>query len=179
MNPPASVDLARRGDRMAFRDLVLQHSDAMHRLATRLTGSDAAAQDVVQEAWIKAHKNLAKFDGRAQFSTWIHRITVNTALDLMRKNKSRERFEVPEPDHFTAPESRAEGCPAEREDLIRQTLHALGRLSDMERTAFALRHFEGHSIKEICDLLQIGNSACKQAIFRAVHKMRDQLQVLA
>ncbi|MEM1089792.1 MAG: RNA polymerase sigma factor [Pseudomonadota bacterium] len=179
MSDAELVDKARRGDRMAFRTLVLDHSEAMHRLALRLTGNESAAQDVVQEAWIKAHRSLEKFDGRARFGTWIHRITVNAALDLMRKQKSRQRFEVDEqPDY--APEPRAaESCPAESEDLLRRTMTALQRLSDMERTAFTLRHFEGHSISEICELLEIGNSACKQAIFRAVHKMRDQLEALA
>lgn len=166
------------GDRSAFRSLVVEHSNAMFRLACRVTGNESAAEDVVQEAWIKAHANLAKFDGRASFSTWIHRITVNAALDLLRKQRSRERFEAPElasPPEVASP---AEPCPGEMEDWQRLTLAALSRLSDLERAAFTLRHFEGHSIREICELLELRNSACKQAIFRAVHKLREQLQPL-
>ncbi len=173
------VEKAQGGDRIAFRSLVLEHSEPMHRLALRLTGSESAAQDVVQEAWIKAHRSLKKFDRRARFGTWIHRITVNTALDQMRAVKSRARFEVNQQPEHLADTPLLESCPAEREDLIRRTMAALQKLTDMERSAFTLRHFEGHSIGEICDLLGIGNSACKQAIFRAVNKMREHLGVLA
>ncbi|MFK7954986.1 MAG: RNA polymerase sigma factor [Lysobacterales bacterium] len=179
MSDAACVKQAQAGDRMAFRTLVLEHSEPMQRLALRLTGSEAAAQDVVQDAWIKAHRNLDRFDGRARFGTWIHRITVNTALDHMRKNKSRQRFEVEVTGEELPAVVASESCPAEREDLITRTMAALQKLTDMERSAFTLRHFEGHSIREICELLGIRNSACKQAIFRAVHKMREHMEALA
>ncbi len=173
------VEKAQSGDRMAFRTLVLENSDAMHRLALRLTGSESAAQDVVQDAWIKAHRNLDRFDGRARFGTWVHRITVNTALDHMRRQKSRQRVEVESSGEELPAAAAAQSCPAEQQDLISKTLGALQKLTDMERSAFTLRHFEGHSIREICELLGIRNSACKQAIFRAVNKMRDHLEALA
>lgn len=164
-----------RGDQRAFRELVIAHSPAMLRLAFRLTCDHGAAEDVVQEAWIKAYRKLPEFDGRSSFGTWAHRITVNTAMDLLRRNRSRSRFETPDdavPEQPASPSA----CPAERRDIQRQTLAAMQKLSDMERAAFTLRHFEGHSIKEICQLLGIRTSACKQAIFRAVGKMRAQLE---
>ena len=139
------VQRARKGDRTAFRNLVVEHSTAMYRLACRLTGSDTAADDVVQEAWIKAHRYLDRFDERARFSTWIHRITVNAAMDYLRKERSRDRYEYSPPEDMPEPAAPQQPCPAEADDWERLTLAALGRLSDLERAAFTLRHPSGKS----------------------------------
>ena len=88
----ADEQLARQaqgGDPEAFRQLVHQHSHALFRLAYRLTGNAATAEDVVQETFLKAHRHLARFDGRARFSTWLYRIAVNTASDH-RRSRSRQ-----------------------------------------------------------------------------------------
>lgn len=176
-SPEQLVLRSAAGDRLAFRELVIEHSPAMFRLAFRLTCDRDAAEDVVQEALIKAYRKLPQFDGRASFGTWLHRITVNTAMDSLRRDRSRSRFEAPvealpeRPDDDPA-------CPGEQRDIRQHALAAMARLSEMERAAFTLRHFEGHSIKEICQMLGIRTSACKQAIFRAVAKMRSQLEPL-
>ncbi len=175
MDDSQLVQHAAAGDRMAFRQLVLEHSSALYRVALRITAEESAAEDVLQEAWIKAHQRLDRFDGRSRFGTWMHRITVNAALDHLRKQRSRARVESDEEPALEAPSPTPDRCPAEQADLMQRTLKAMARLSEMERTAFTLRHYEGHSIAEICAFLDIGNSACKQAIFRAVHKLRDQL----
>jgi RNA polymerase sigma-70 factor (ECF subfamily) len=168
-----------KGDRMAFRTLVLEHSHAMFRLAWRLTQDEHLAEDVVQEAFLKAYRKIGDFNLEASFGTWMHRITVNTAMDQLRKLSTRNRHESPEPDwtEATAPSS-SEASIGERDDIRRHAEAAMKELTDLERTAFTLRHFEGHSIAEISDILEMKDNACKQAIFRAVKKMRTALQPL-
>lgn len=84
------VARARDGDRDAFRALVETHSRYVYSLAHRMTGNAQDAEDVVQEAWLKAHKQLSRFEARADFRTWLHRITVNCSIDLIRARRHRE-----------------------------------------------------------------------------------------
>src|SRR5687768_13634713 len=81
------VDLAVRGEGDAFRMLVDQHGRSVYRLAWRLTGNSGDAEDVVQETFMRAYRNLSRFDARARFSTWIHAIATHCALDLLRSRK--------------------------------------------------------------------------------------------
>ena len=87
---PSVVARARDGDRDAFRALVEKHSRYIYSLAHRMTGNAQDAEDVVQEAWLKAHKQLSRFEARADFRTWMHRITVNCSIDLIRARRHRE-----------------------------------------------------------------------------------------
>ncbi len=80
----AAVALARDGDSDAFRALVERHSRAVYRLAYRMTGSPQDAEDVVQETFLRAYRQLARFESRANFGTWVHRIAVNCSIDLIR-----------------------------------------------------------------------------------------------
>ena len=99
-------------------------------------------------------------------------------MDYLRKQQTKKRFEAPEPDWESVQVRAQNDCPGEREDIRRHTVAAMQQLTEMERTALTLRHFEGHSIKEICEILEINSNACKQAIFRAVKKMRTALEPL-
>src|ERR1700759_2986643 len=82
-----TVEQARRGDPAAFRVLVDKHARAVFRLAFRMTGNELDAEDMVQETFLKAWKQMARFDGRASFATWLHRICANCALDHIRARK--------------------------------------------------------------------------------------------
>jgi RNA polymerase sigma-70 factor (ECF subfamily) len=173
-----TIRQAAAGDRMAFRTLVLDHSPALFRLAWRLTGDEGLAEDVVQESLVKAWDKLADFQMASSFRTWLHRITVNTAMDQLRKRARRQQFETQEPEW----EGLAQATETPRHDvqidIQRETAAAMNQLSDTERAALMLRHYEGHSIAEIAEMLEITTDACKQAVFRAVQKMRTALQPL-
>ena len=80
----ATVALARDGNSEAFRALVEHHSRAVYRLAHRMTGNPSDAEDVVQETFLRAYKQLGRFESRANFGTWLHRIAVNCSIDLIR-----------------------------------------------------------------------------------------------
>ena len=169
---------AAAGDRVAFRELVLEHSHAMFRLAWRLTSDESAAEDIVQEAFIKAWRKLGSFRMESSFKSWLHRITVNTAMDYLRKQSRRKQFETEEPEwetHFQASQTPTHDTQI---DIRKQTEAAMMDLSEIERSALLLKHFEGHSINEIAQILEITTGACKQTIFRAVKKMRIALRPL-
>ena len=83
------VTKARTGDTDAFRVLVERHSRALFRLAYRMTGNQQDAEDVVQDSFLRAYKQLARFDERASFGTWLYRIAINCSLDLVRSRKRR------------------------------------------------------------------------------------------
>ena len=173
-----TIRKAAAGDRMAFRDLVLGHSHAMFRLAWRLTGDQVSADDIVQEAFIKAWQKIGNFRMESSFRSWINRITVNTAMDYLRKQSRNAARTTTEPEW----ERTTAGSETPKHDVqidIQQQTHAaMKQLSERERAALMLRHFEGHSIKEIAQMLDLTTDACKQTIFRAVKKMRAELAPL-
>jgi RNA polymerase sigma-70 factor, ECF subfamily len=174
---------ARSGDLEAFRGLVEKHSHALFRLAFRLTGNEATAEDVVQETFLKAHRRLSSFDGRAQFSTWLYRIAVNTASDHRRGRSRQEGRWDPLEEPGTGGAELPSVAPdperlARSGDIARAVRAAWPALSPLERAAFTLRHYEGHPVAEICRILEVGESTAKQAVFWAVQKLRGALQPL-
>ena len=187
---PSLVGRARRGDGDAFRCLVERHGPDLLRLAHRLTGERASAEDVVQEALLKAHRSLDGFDGRSRVGTWLHRITTNCALDLLRRQQRHPGDTAPGTAPGTAPEDAdplarlASDEPGPLRHAVaaearRQVVASLSRLTPLERTAFVLRHFEERSIAEIGEALGRSENTAKQTVFRAVHKLRRELAPLA
>ena len=179
----AAVDEARKGNQHAFRVLVERHSQSVFRLAFRMTGNEQDAEDLVQETFLRAYKQLHRFDGRAAFGTWIYRICANCSLDLIRARKSRKEQQTPEDDgastnwldRIAAPEPSPERL-TESGQIAGMLEPALKSLSEMERTAFVLRHYEGCDIEEIARALGVQANAAKHSVFRAVQKLRRALE---
>ncbi len=174
---------ARAGDRDGFRLLVERHSRSLFRLAHRMTGNEHDAEDVVQEAFLRAYKRLDQFEDRSQVGSWLFRIAANCAYDLLRTRQRRNRHLEPEgatggADMVTALDAGPDRLAA-GSDVRRGVEAAMAEMSDRERSAFALRHFEGWSIAEIAGALGLDESATKQSIFRAVRKARAALAPLA
>jgi len=179
------VEAARHGDREAFRRLVEAHARPLFALCSRITRDPALAEDAVQEALLNAYRHLGDFDGRAAFRTWLHRIGVNAALEQLRRQGKFEYVENGNDEE--AQEDFLERCAgeapsprqhAQAQEIRRHIDDELERMSALERTAFVLRHVEGHSLDDISQALSLNISACKQAIFRAVRKLRGALQPL-
>src|SRR5438132_3184200 len=134
---------ARQGDSDAFRALVERHSRSVFRLAFRMTGNEQDAEDVVQESFLRAYRQLGRFESRANFGTWLYRITANCAVDMMRARQARHdqargdsldeaaevRSERPDPERLT-----------ESAEIQRRVGDAMAALSPLERAAFTLRH---------------------------------------
>ncbi|MGH9591774.1 MAG: RNA polymerase sigma factor [Bryobacteraceae bacterium] len=175
------------GDQDAFRVLVERHSRSLFRLAYRMTGNEHDAEEVVQEALLRAYRRLDRFESRANFGTWLYRIGVNCALDLMRKRRSEsDRREQPSGDEtemndpLTTAPSNDPGpdrllLSGELRDKLRL---AMAELSPTERAAFVMRHFDGHSIEEIGKVLGLNAGSTKNSVFRAVQKLRLHLKPL-
>ena len=179
----STVALARDGDAEAFRSLVDRHSRAVYRLAHRMTGNTQDAEDVVQDTFLKAYRQLGRFESRANFSTWLHRIAVNCSIDLIRSRRHQEAghdaADLEALDGAHGSDERVDPSP-ERLMLSSEVQERVGRametLTHMERAAFVLRHFEGQSIEEISRALGLKANAAKHSIFRAVRKMRLALE---
>ncbi len=176
------VNLARAGDDTAFRRLVERHSRAVFQLAFRMTGSEPDAEDVVQDTFLKAYRELKRFEARSSFGTWLHRIAVNCSYDLLRKRPRQQAEPLDAEGDDGAPVITLEADALSRPDRMafsgevqRRVEAAMNELSPAERTAFVLRHLEGRSIDEIGSLLGLQVSATKHSIFRAVQKMRRAL----
>jgi RNA polymerase sigma-70 factor (ECF subfamily) len=180
----AAVALARDGDSEAFRALVERHSRAVFRLAHRMTGNASDAEDVVQDTFLKAYKQLSRFESRANFGTWLHRIAVNCSIDLIRARPHREAgHDAADLEQFGAGDTAGAGRPSPERLMLSAEVQAritsaMSALSRMERAAFVLRHFEGQSIEEISQALGLKTNATKHSIFRAVKKMRHALEPL-
>jgi len=176
----AAVARAKGGDEDAFRVLVERHSRSVYRLAYRMTGRPEDAEDVVQDTFVRAYRQLHRFEARSNFATWLYRIGFNCAIDHMRSRPHRESAEEPETLERL---SGASGEPA-TDDLVyageigERVQAALGGLSAQERAAFLMRHYHGYSIEEICQALDLKTNAAKHSIFRAVRKMRAMLRPL-
>ena len=177
-----AVERARSGDSDAFRLLVEQHSRAVFRLAFRMTGNEEDAEDVVQETFLRAYRQLDKYEARSSFSTWLYRIASNYSLDLIRMRKrhedKRERGNADERDILQTIPVNSPGPDriVYSSQVQERVSEALNELSAQERTAFVLRHFEGMSIEEIGQALGTGTNATKHSIFRAVQKLRRSLE---
>ena len=174
-----TITRVKAGDHESFRLLVESHSRDIFHLAYRLTGSRENADDVVQEAFLRAFRSLHRFDARSRFGTWLHRITVNCAMDLMRRSqRDLSRRDTCATETTLEQQMSTEPGPerlAQSGQIETQIERALETLSPIERSAFVLRHFENLSIAEIGRQLGSRTSATKHAIFRAVRKLRREL----
>ena len=178
------------GDRDAFRVLVERHARGIFRVAYRMTGNQQDAEEIVQEALLRAYKSLGRFELRANFSTWLYRIAVNRTLDFLNARKTqmntKETFQItdqPGPGEGNQVQLPAAGPGPERlllsAEMKRKIAGALGLLTPAERIAFTMRHMEGRSIEEISQALNLKASAAKNSVFRAVQKLRQQLEPYA
>jgi RNA polymerase sigma-70 factor, ECF subfamily len=180
----SAIEAVLAGDRDAYGELVKRHSRILFRLAYRMTGNQADADDVVQDAFLRAYQKLAAFERRADFGTWIYRIAVHCALDRLKKRRAEEARRVSEqtdPEEDTVqvadlkpdPERLAIGA-----EMAALQEVAMKGLSAMERTAFVLRHMEDRSTEEIAMALNVTPNTAKQSVYRAVQKVRHRLTQL-
>ena len=181
----AVIARAQAGDKDAFRLLVERYSRAVYRLAYRMTGNQQDAEDIVQETFLRAYKQIHRYESRSAFGTWIYRIASNCAIDLLcfrkRYEADREQIDVIDFERSEAVAAGAAQVPAQDRlvyaaELKRRVAAVMAEMSPQEKMAFVLRHLEGQSIEEIGAALGTGPSATKNSIFRAVQKLRKGLE---
>ena len=173
----------RRGDQRAVRKLVDSHSPRLYNLALRILRNSQDAEDAVQEAFITALDKLDKFDGRAEFATWLYRIGVNTSLMALRKKRSRHRkeesIEVPQFEDIRSRELMDWAADPAHELLdaeMRETMEAaIDKLPAKYRVVFVLRDLEGLSIEETSQTLGLSAANVKVRLMRARLFLREAL----
>ena len=175
MEPQALVDRARDGDRAAFGELVALHQQEVYTLAVRLVRDRDAASDVAQDAFIRAWRAMPKFRGDAKFSTWIHRITVNTAW-THRTKQNRVRLDpldslVSEPQAMTLDPVRA----GESVSIGPKIEAAMSALSYSIRSVVVLKDIYDWSHSEIAEHLGISVTAAKVRLHRGRKDLRSRL----
>ncbi len=177
---------AQRGQRESFDQLVRRYDGAVLRLALHMLGNEQDAQDVHQEAFLKAYRHLSNFRFECSFYTWLYRIVTNLCLDALRRRKSRRE------DPSTATDSSGEpidllsnlsdirsGANPDQE-LNRKVLSehiaaALDKLTPRERMVFELKHYQGLKLRAIGEMLQTTEETAKNTLFRATRKLRANL----
>lgn len=177
---------AQAGSRSAFDALVRQYDQAVLRLALNVSGSETDAQDIVQEAFLKAFRYLGNFRFECSFYTWLYRIVTNVALDSMRRRKTRREDPAIIADSSggtidllgNVSDERAMANPArelERKELSIQIQQALEKLTPRERMVFEMKHYQGMRLRAIGEVLNTTEETAKNTLFRATKKLRSEL----
>jgi RNA polymerase sigma-70 factor (ECF subfamily) len=172
------------GEKDAYKVLVARYSQVVFRVAYRITGNEPDAEEAVQETFLRGYQKLALFEGRSSMATWFYRIGSNCALDIVNRRRPEPQSRIgeendPEQNELQLADSNAgpDRLLLSREIKAAQQA-AMSELTPTERTAFVLRHMEDRSTDEIAAALNIAPNSAKQAVFRAVQKLRRQLAPL-
>src|SRR6266704_1111115 len=184
--PPSEEKLIRagqRGDAQALETLFSRYQRPLYQTALRVLGSPEEAEDAVQDGMLSAFRNLKRFEGRSQFSTWLTRIVINAALMRRRSSKARPAVsldETPREDELPATERFADdGLTPEQvfaNTEIREMLSEnLDQLSPLLRTAFVLREVQGYSTGEAAQKLGVTENTLKARLWRARHQLAERL----
>ena len=172
------IKKAQSGDPKAFHELVKLHDERVMILAYQLTRNQQDAEDLYQEVFLKAYKNIRNFRFESQFYTWLYRITVNTSYNYKRK---QARLNLYEPDaekesgHLTWIADPGDNSTSGQE-IMAAVKTAMIVLPQKQRTVFILKHLENLKIKDIARILNISEGTVKRYLFRAMEKLRVELK---
>ena len=171
------VKKSQLGDKSAFEELVKRHQELVFSLSFKLTGNRELANDVAQEAFIRAWTAIGKFRGDSTFGTWIYRITVNTAWTLRKKAKKHYSLNIEDTQEpVVVDEKKDPDLVAINSDLSLVLRKALNQIPLEQRIIVELKNIEGRSHKEIADYLDISVTAAKVRLHRAHQKLRNILE---
>jgi RNA polymerase sigma-70 factor (ECF subfamily) len=180
------IRAAQKGDRSAFDALVRRYDRSVLRLALHMLGNEQDAQDVHQDAFIKAYRHLSNFRFECSFYTWLYRIVTNLCLDQLRRRKSRKEDPATITDASgdemdlmaNIQDDRAMANPArelDRKTMSQAIQGALDNLTPRERTVFELKHYQGLKLRTIGEMLSTTEETAKNTLFRATRKLRAAL----
>ncbi|WP_206788808.1 RNA polymerase sigma factor [Amycolatopsis sp. MtRt-6] len=163
---------AARGDETAFGALVREHTPRMYRVALRITGSPAEAEDVVQDAWLAAWRSLSGFRQESAVSTWLYRVVTNSALAVLRRHRPTVSLDDPAPQSTVDSALLAAAVPGPEGRVVRAeevdtVLRAVGRLELSQRVPLVLRELEGLSYEEVAEVLDVNVGALRSRLHRA------------
>jgi RNA polymerase sigma-70 factor, ECF subfamily len=171
------VSRAKSGDHGAFRELVERHMKQAYDIAYGFVRDHDAAEDVTQEAFVRAYESLKGFRGDAAFGTWLYRIVSNLSINQanqMRRHTGRHVRDLTPADLVPAGDHESVG----EHDVRGHIERALHELPTLQRAVVLLRHFEGLSTRQVSVILRCSEGTVKTHLFRGLEKMRDKLQHL-
>jgi RNA polymerase sigma-70 factor (ECF subfamily) len=182
--PPSDRDLIERtlgGESAAFGVLVERFQRKIFRVAFAIVRDEAEADAVTQDTFVQAYTSLAKFQGRSEFETWLTRIAINKSRDALRRRRFISLFVISEEGEEAMVIEPVDDRPdPERQYLSVQLRRAIARaekkLSAQQQVIFRLRHYENLSLDEIARHLRLQAATVRVHLFRAVHKIRKELQ---
>ena len=177
------IRAGKRGDHQAVETLFRRYQRPLFQTALRVLGNTEDAEDALQDGMLSAYRNLKRFEGRSQFSTWLTRIVINAALMRRRSAKARPAFsldEAPREDELPASERFADDAPNPEQvfagtELREMISENLDELSPLLRTAFLLREVQGYSTGEAAKKLGVTENTLKARLWRARHQMAERL----
>jgi RNA polymerase sigma-70 factor (ECF subfamily) len=175
------VEMAKLRDHPAFAELWNRHSNTAFKVAYRITGRREDAEDVIQDAWMKAYVHLNTFDGRAKFSTWLTRIAINSSLMILRRRRARAEtsMEVTDGDTWQHWEIADQTKNVEelyaRHERVEHLRRAICRLQPTLRTVVEIHQSNDRSLKEVAELAGISVAATKSRLLRARKLLRESL----
>ena len=178
MQEPTDLELVqqvRAGDRQAFTGLMRRHQQRVYWIARRIVGNHADADEVAQEAFVKAYLGLGDFRNDSTFFTWLYRITVNLALNTVRKRQVMSYLRESELLARVLPADGRTDAGVEESETVDALQEALRDLPEKQLSVFVLRFFEELSYEEIGDILKTSVGGLKANYFHAIRKIREHL----
>jgi RNA polymerase sigma-70 factor (ECF subfamily) len=179
------IQRAQRGDMTAFEQLVYNHDKRVLSIAARYVTSSEDAKDIYQEVFIRVYRGLKRFKMESEFSTWLHRITVNVCLTHRSRARRHAHVSLDDTDNGEDTDVRAgltadKGTPTDQRSLEREIAdhiaNALQALSPRQRLVFTMRHYEGYKLKEIAQIMKCTEGTVKRYLFLATRILRDRLR---
>ncbi len=178
-SPAELIERTLAGDGSAFGELVQRFQKKIFRIALAIVRDEMEAEVITQDTFLQAYRKLSGFEGRAEFETWLTRIAINRSRDSLRRRKWSGFLYPGGPDDAVSIDPVDPRPSAERVAMSRQLNdaieHAVETLSAMQKTVFRLRHYEELSLEEIAVTMGIRPGTARAHLFRAVHKIREQL----
>jgi RNA polymerase sigma-70 factor (ECF subfamily) len=181
--PSTDEELIRQtlaGDGAAYGVIVERYQRKIYRIAQSILRDEMEADIVTQDVFVQAYSSLGKFERKSGLATWLTRIAINRARDVIRRKRVRSFFSIGTPEsEGGSPELRDEQPDAERLAISTQLLTSIDRavagLSEQQRIIFSLRHYEDLSLEEIAANLNLRPGTVRTHLFRAIHKLRKEL----
>ena len=182
LNDRILIERIRKGNRAAFGVLVDRYKMQIYALALDMTGNHHDAEDISQDVFLKAYRNLPMFRGRSNVNTWLYRMTVNTCIDRSR----RKSWKATKPtgvitDEDLHQQTQSRNTLSQPEEELNKTLlqqhiqQALDSLTQRERAVFVLRHYHAMPLKEIARCLEVSEGTIKSTLFNALKRMKKKL----
>lgn len=186
VDPRFLVERSQRGDLQAFEELVRMYQNKVYGLSFQLSGNYNDSQDLAQEVFVRAYSSIKSFKNQSDFGTWLHRIAVNTWINIQRREKRRPVVYLDTPvkteeGELSREMASTDATPPEIVEgkefngLVRKAMH---QLSDEHRTVLVLREIEGYSYEEIAQIMDCSIGTVRSRINRARKAMKDRVTTL-